>query len=368
MRRTKQSKLLLSAAALSLLMAACGSDGDDGSNGSGETEKPSGGEASSSAAIDPSKDFELDRPVKIVALISDPTNSDDPNTNPDYNNGAKLAIDDINAAGGIGGHDVEFKAFDTPPTGDEVINAWNLAVAEEPDIIIGPVSSTAALAISNRAEEEKIPLLHLSTDPNLQVSGEGGNEWLFGFKPSNTVMAESAANYLKDDLGAEKIAVLSINAAFGQQGVVVANDILGDLVSTERTFAYNETNLTEPIQAAADADAIFDWGTPNTVAAAAVTRAQQGLDIPHMSPSSGDRSFRDALGDDSILENVYATVDCNPLDDARDYVGAWADRYEEIYGEATSHYAASVYDTILVTRKAIEESESLDPAAISDAL
>ncbi len=351
--------------ALGLISAGCSRSDSDG----GDTKGDDGPTSTVAAEVENSKAFDLDAPVKIVALISDPENSSDGNAIADFNDGARMAIEEINEADGLGGHDVELVTIDTPPVGDEVVNAFNLAVAEKPTAIVGPVSSTATLAIADRAADEEIPLIHNSTAPALAADGEAGNEWVFASRPRNDEAATAAATFLTEELGAKKVGLLSVNASFGQQGVAAAKEALGDAAGTERSFEFNATNLTEPIQAMDGSDAVFDWGTPNTLAAAVVAGAQQGLDVPHMGPGSiGFSSFQSGVGDDSVLENVYGTVDCIPTDDDRGYVGEWADRFEAKYGYAPSYSSAELYDSVYLLRQVIEDAESADPTAIRDGL
>lgn len=355
-------RLGAAALVLGLLAAGCSRDDDEATTDDGPT-------TTVAAEVEEATDLALDDPVKIVALISDPENSSDANAISDFNDGARMAVEEINAAGGLGGHDIELVTIDTPPVGDEVVNAFNLALAEEPDVLVGPVSSTATLAIAENVAAEGIPLLHNSTDPSLASDGEAGNEWIFSTRPRNDEAAASAASFLVDELGATDVGLLGVNAAFGQQGIAAAKEVLGDAAGTERTFEYNATNLTEPIQAVAESDAIFDWGTPNTLAASVVTAAQQGITVPYMGPGSvGFASFREGVGDDEVLANVYGAVDCLPTDDDRQEVTEWAARFEAEYGYTPSYSAAELYDSVYMIRQVVEEAESADPEAIRDGL
>lgn len=345
-----------------LIAGGCGRSDDDSSSDEGPA-------STVAPEVDQAKDFELDSPVKLVALISDPQNSTEGNAIPDFNDGARMAIDEINEAGGLGGQDIELATIDTPPVGDEVVNSYNLGVAEEPTAMLGPVSSTATLSIAGRVANDEIPLVHNSTDPALATDSEGGNEWVFASRPRNDEAAASAATFLTEELGAENVGLLSVNASFGQEGVEAAKEELGDAAGPERSFEFNATNLTEPVQAMDGVDALFDWGTPNTLAASVVTVAQQGLDVPHMGPGSiGFSSFQEGVGDDAILENVYGTVDCIPTDDERENVTEWADRFEADFGYAPSYSAAELYDSVYMLRQVIEEAESAEPADIRDGL
>lgn len=363
MKRSALTTLAVAGLALSLtgVVGCSRSDSKD--------TKAEGTTTTAAAEVPKAKDFKLDAPVKIVALISDPTNSSDPNAVGDFNDGAKMAIDEINEAGGLGGHPIEFKAIDTPPVGDQVVNSLNLALEEKPTVLVGPVSSSATLSITPKVAEAQIPLIHNSTDPGLATDGKGGNEWVFASRPRNDEAAKIGARFLAEELKASKIGLLGVTVSFGQQGLTAAKEVLGDKVGTERTFEFNATNLTEPVQAMQGMDAIFDWGTPNTLAATVVTAGQQGLDIPHMGPGSiGFASFKKGVGDDALLANVYGTVDCNPLDDDRKAVTEWAGRFESKFGYKPSYSAAELYDTVYMIRQIVEEKESAAPADIRDGL
>lgn len=360
MRRAHWTRIAAASLSIALIGAAgCSRDSSE--------DTAEGSTTTVAAGVPKSKDFKLDAPVKIVALISDPTNSSDANAVPDFNDGAKMAIDEINNAGGLGGHPIEFKAIDTPPVGDKVVNSLNLALAEKPTILVGPVSSTATLSITAKVAEAQVPLIHNSTDPGLATDGKGGNEWVFASRPRNDAAAKIAARYLTEELDASKVGLLGVNASFGQQGIAAAKEVLGDKVGAERTFEYNATNLTEPMQAMDGMDAIFDWGTPNTLAATVVTAGTLGLKVPHMGPGSiGFASFKKGVGDDTLLDNVYGTVDCNPLDDERKAVGEWAGRFQAKYGYEPSYSAAELYDTVYMLRKVVEEKESAAATDIRD--
>ncbi|MBX6389410.1 MAG: ABC transporter substrate-binding protein [Frankia sp.] len=352
-----------------LAAAGCSRDSDD-------DDAPASGATSAPAAaptIAPSKDFDLPEPVKIVALIGDKTNSRDPNAINDFNDGARMAIEEINAVGGIGGHPVEFVAIDTSPTGQGVDASFNLAVAEHPTAIVGPVSSTSALALVQLIDANGIPVLQNTTDGRLATSAEGGSQWMFGTRPRNDISAARAAEFARDELGASTIGLLRVNTAFGEQGLAGITEALGAAPSPERNFPFNATDLTGEVAAMAEAgaDAVIDWGTPNTLALTVKTFAQQGLrDVPHIGPGSvGFDSFAQGVGDPELLENVYGAVDCNPADDpSRPEPGAWVARFTEKYGYAPSYASAELYDSIFILRHVIEEAESADPAAVRDGL
>jgi branched-chain amino acid transport system substrate-binding protein len=351
-------------AVLGVVAAGCGSDS-----------KSSGGSTDTTVAartIAPPKDITLPAPVSIVSIIGDPSNSKDPNAIPDFNNGMKLAVDEINSVGGIGGHQITFEAIDTSPTDpNAATNSLNLALGKNPTVLMGPASSTIGLALAPRIAEAKVPTIVHAVDPRLARSQQG-NAWMWVNRPNNVDAGDITGQYAVEELGAEKVGVLSTNTAFGTQGVEGIKAGVtgaGGTVSAERTFEFNATDLTEPVTAMSSTDAIVDWGTPNTLALSVTTLAQQAIDKPHLAPGSvGFPSFVKAVGDNSLLTNVYGTLDCNPTDDDRPSTQAFVQAYEDAYGIAPSYSAAEMYDAVYIIRNVIEAAGSADATAIQKGL
>jgi branched-chain amino acid transport system substrate-binding protein len=388
-RRTRFAAVAF--ASLGLIAAACGGD-DSGSSdttaAAATTAAPAttaaeattaapattaGGETTDAPATTAAGgDFTLDAPIEIAGLVSDP-GGNDTNAVPDFNNGVRLAIKQINAAGGIGGQDLNYDAFETLATGDTVINSFNLALEKKPVAIFGPISSTGLLAISKNVDEAGIPLIHGTTEPKATHDGEAGSKWIFGNRTSNDDAATAAVQYAMEELGAKNIGLLYVNTSFGTTGAAVMKAYVeahGGTITTEQSIEYNATDITNNVLELADSDAIIDWGTPATVGLAVNTLSQQGLgDIPHIGPGSiGFAFFTNIVGDASLLEGLHGALDCNPIGSdstvAKDFVAA----YNEEYGSDPSYAAAESYDTILLFANAITVAQSVEPDAIRQAL
>jgi branched-chain amino acid transport system substrate-binding protein len=368
MQHTARTRVIAMATGLAvagLVAGACGSDSDSGSS------TPSSNVAQSTIA--PAADITLPAPVSLVSVISDPSNSKDPNAIADFNDGIKLAVEQINAAGGIGGHDVAFEAIDTSPTDpNAATNSLNIAIGKNPTAILGPISSTTALAVAPRIGEAGIPTIANTVEPRLAKNAQG-NQWLYVNRPVNTETGAIAGQFAVEELGAEKVGIMSTNTTFGSQGVEgikAGVTEAGGEVTAERSFEFNATDLTEPVTAMQDTDAVVDWGTPNTLALSVTTFAQQGLlDKPHIGPGSvGFPSFVKAVGDNSLLDNVYGTLDCNPTDDPRETTQQFAAAFESKYGYAPSYAAAEMYDAVFMLRNIIETAKAADAATIQSGL
>jgi ABC-type branched-subunit amino acid transport system substrate-binding protein len=348
---------------MSMVAAACGGDDD-----SADADDAAADETTTTTA----PAYELPEPLRIVAVISEPGGSDE-NAVPDFIDAIEMAVGEVNDAGGVGGQPVEFESVETLAVGDTISNSLNLALEKDPDVILGPVSSTAVLAMAADLDAAQVPMIHNTTEPKVVADGEAGSDWIFANRPLNDEAARIAARYAVEELGAESIGQLYVSTAFGQAGNEAQDDEIDELgaeVGEERSFEFNATDLTEAALAMEDVDVILDWGTPATVGLAVNTLAQQGLsDTPHIGPGSvGFSFFADIVGDDTLLEGVLGVIDCNPADDDRDAVSAWYDTYVDEYGYAPSYASAQMYDSVYMVKSIVDEAQAADPATIQQGL
>jgi len=348
---------------VALVAAGCGGDDDD---------TDSGDAAADESTTTTAPAYELAEPLKIVAVISEPGGSDE-NAVPDFIDSISMAVGEINDAGGVGGHPVEFESVETLAVGDSITNSLNLALEKDPDVILGPVSSTAVLAMAEDLDAAQVPMIHNTTEPKVVGDGEAGSEWIFANRPRNDEAAAIAARYAVEELGAEEVGQLYVNTAFGQAGDAAQDAELDDLgvdVGEERSFEFNATDLTEAALAMEDVDVILDWGTPATVGLAVNTLAQQGLgETPHIGPGSvGFSFFADIVGDETLLEGVLGVIDCNPADDDRDGVAEWHDAYVDEYGYEPSYASAQMYDAVYMVKSIVDEAEAADATTIQQGL
>lgn len=348
---------------LSLVVAACGGD-DDSAEGD-----DAGADETTTTTV---AAYDLAEPLRIVAVISEPGGSDE-NAVPDFIDAIDMAVGEINDAGGVGGHPIEFESVETLAVGDSILNSLNLALEKEPDVILGPVSSTAVLAMAAEIDAAQVPMIHNTTEPKVVADGEAGSDWIFANRPLNDEAARIAARYAVEELGAENIGQMYVSTAFGQAGNAAMDEEIEELgaeVGEERSFEFNATDLTEVSLAMEDADVILDWGTPSTVGLAVNTLAQQGLsETPHIGPGSvGFSFFSSIVGDETLLEGVLGVIDCNPADDDREGVAAWHDAFVDTYDYEPSYASAQLYDAVYMVKSIVDEAEAADPATIQQGL
>ena len=277
---------------------------------------------------------------------------------------ADLAIDQINAAGGVNGQPINFIKIDNQSSNPGALNALNKAVNEDGVFaILGPVKSTQVFAISDATKEYAVPMIIGGTNANLT---QQGNPWLFRCRPDDSIAAAAMVQYAAEDLGLTKIGVLHDSDAFGTGGAdlveagVKARGL--ELVAREK-YTTKDREFTAQLLALknAGAEIMILYGT-NPEDVSVIQRQYRQLNPGYLyigSPSSG---MKDALAlSKEAAEGLLAIADYVPgqTEEAKKY----AADYEAFHGEAMDQLAAWNYDGLMMMAQAMRDA-GVDWAAI----
>lgn len=108
-------------------------------------------------------------------------------------NAFEMAAKEINGAGGVLGRTIEFTTRDTKFKADiSLTMAKELVMAEKVDVLVGTISSAAALAISGYAKAEKVPFIAWIAGTE-RLTGELGHRYVFAILPNTIMFARSLA-------------------------------------------------------------------------------------------------------------------------------------------------------------------------------
>ncbi len=331
--------------------------------GAATTTVADGGETTTSAP----SELQLDEPVRIALLIPQtgaaaiPEVFEDPMT---------MVVEEINDAGGIGGQPVEFTTYDTGFTPEQGLTALRRALEDGPTVLMGYAITSQVLAAAPLLEEAGIPLIHFSAADETNIDA-GGSEWTFRVKLQNSSQASAGARFLMEELGASNIGLMYTNDNYGQTARDAAQATIeagGGTIHADRSYAYNATDLTEQVLAMNGADAVLNWGFPNTIGLQLNQFLQNGIEIPTMDSDSGVLTFENELAEPEAMAQFYAAVVCNPPGDDRAHVQEWTEAFESRFGYLPESNSAFTYDGVHLFKQAIEASGSTDGAEIRDAL
>lgn len=134
--------------------------------------------------------------------------------------GVDLAVEEINASGGLLGRKVEVITVDNRCNPTEGANSARKLVQEKVSAIIGGHCSSATLAMMPIIQEAKIPTITgVSSSPRIkELSGAGGNRYMFRINPDDLMMAEALTAYLGKAKPFKTVAIVAEDSDFGRGG------------------------------------------------------------------------------------------------------------------------------------------------------
>jgi len=283
--------------------------------------------------------------------------------------GAKLAAEEVNKAGGVLGRPIELVIEDNQSTNPGSVLAFS-KLAGDKDIpgFIGPVFSTQIHAMAPDIQRLGKPVMIGGTDPQLTHMG---NPWLFRFRPNDTYSARVIADYGAKTLDKKKWAIVHSTDAFGTSGM---KNLVGDLkgMGVEPALVQGYTNNSQdftPVvlavkQSGADVMATYMTLPPDLAIFARQLR-QLGVNIAWVgSPSAVATDALKLAG--PALYGSYAVSDFAA--DSSPAAKELATKYEATYKSAPDYHGAWTYDAVHVLALAIDNAKSLEPQKIRDAI
>ena len=201
------------------------------------------------------------------------------------NRGVQLAVQEINAAGGIDGRQIELIVRDTQSEPTKAVNgAAELIHAHKVSVMLGPVNSGESLAVVPLLARANTPQLHpcwvdTLTDPKKYPM-------CFRNAPTNQQIGAAANRYVVDVLKRKKVAVISDTTGYGTASVNTYVPMLkaknAEIVYQGNIDAANPDLTPEILRMrSAGAEAIMPWSVnPGFLSRIINTRGQMQWDVP----------------------------------------------------------------------------------------
>jgi len=283
--------------------------------------------------------------------------------------GAKLAADEINKAGGVLGRPLELVIEDDQSGNPGAVLAFSkLAGNAEIAAFLGPIRSTQLHAMAPDALKLAKPVLIGGTDP---VLTHMGNPWFFRFRPNDAYSARVIADFGAKVLGKRKWAIVHSTDAFGASGMkYVAESLKGIGIEPVLVQGYpNNSQDFTPVALAVKqsaADAMNTYMTFETdVGIFAKQLRQLGVRPTWIGSPSTVTTTTLKLGG-AALYGSYAVVDFNK--DSSPTATAFSAKYEAAYKLAPDFISSWAYDAVHVLARAIDEAKSLEPRKLRQAI
>ena len=262
-------------------------------------------------------------------------------------NGLMLAIEQINAGGGLNGKKLEVKTYDDQGKTQEAGTAVTRLVTDDKVVaIIGEVASSLSLAGGRVAQEYGVPMISpSSTNPTVTQVGD----MIFRVCFVDSFQGFVVAKFAREDLKAQKIAVLYDQGQAYSTGL--KDDFVreftaagGTLAGEPQAYTGGDIDFSAQLTTIRDLqpDAIFLPGYYTDVANIALQSKKLGVKAPLLGGDGWDSSELAKIAGDSIDGAYYANHYSD--EEKRPAVQAFVKAYQDKYKETPDGLAALGYD------------------------
>lgn len=285
-------------------------------------------------------------------------------------NAVQLAVEEINAAGGVNGKQLELVEYDYSSEETEASSlATRLATEDQVSLIIGPDTSGSSLAALQQASQYNIPLLSPSAsldDFTVDSSGEVvDTAWRVAY--SDSYQGEALAQFAVEEFGATKAAILGDNSSDYAVGLVTTfeESFAGEVVITEN-FTADETDFSAVLTniAGTDFDILFVPGYYEQAGPIIKQAREMGITQPILGPDGFGNSQLYELAGTANLNDVFYTTQFSSLSE-EEHVQNFLTNYEEKFGQSADMFSAMAYDATYVAKEAFERAGSAAPSAVN---
>nr|WP_326215254.1 ABC transporter substrate-binding protein [uncultured Oscillibacter sp.] len=268
-------------------------------------------------------------------------------------NGAAIAVEEINAAGG----DIQFelKSEDDVNDGETSVNAYNTLMDWGMQLLVGPTTTGPSVSVAAKCYEDRTFMLTPSASSTDVTSGKD-NVFQVCFTDPN--QGTSSADYMAENMADAKIYILYQNDDAYSQGIrdafVSEAEAKGLTIVDEGTFTKDTaTDFSVQLTAAqaAGADTLFlpMYYQPASVIlnqANAMGYAPTFFGVDGMDGILTMEGFDASLAEGVMLLTPFSAT----LEENQSFVQA----YQDQFGETPNQFAADAYDAVYILKEALE--------------
>jgi branched-chain amino acid transport system substrate-binding protein len=279
-------------------------------------------------------------------------------------NGIKLAVDEINEAGGIKGKKIRLITYDDKGDAREVGTAVTRLTTNDGVVaVLGEVASKLSLAGAPVCQDAGIPMISpSSTNPQVTEIGDMIFRVCFIDPFQGSVCAKFATEY--EPISAKKAAILTDQASPYSVGLQEefekAFEKLGGKIVSKQTYQAGDQDFSAQLTAirSSEPDVVFLPGYYTDAGNVILQARKLGLTVPFLGGDGWDSSKLGEIAGNAIdgcyYSNHYSHEDQNPR--VQDFIKKYNARHQQI----PDGLAALGYDAARILFEAMERSESLD--------
>lgn len=285
-------------------------------------------------------------------------------------NGAQIAVDEINAAGGINGKQIEYRFEDDQNDAEKAVNAYNTLKDWGMQMLVGTTTTAPCIAVAGKtASDNMFQITPSASAPDVLSSGNG-NIFQVCFTDPNQGIA--SAQYIAENKLAKKIGIIYDSSDVYSSGIEEKFEAEAktqglNIVSKAAFTADSKTDFGTQLQKAKDAgaDLLFlpiYYQEASIILKQADTMGYKPkfFGVDGMDGILTVENFDTKLAEDVMLLTPFAA-------DAKDKtVQNFVKTYKEKYEDTPNQFAADSYDAVYALKAAIEESKATTDMSASD--
>lgn len=285
-------------------------------------------------------------------------------------NGAQIAVDEINAAGGINGKQIEYRFEDDQNDAEKSVNAYNTLKDWGMQMLVGTTTTAPCIAVAGKTASDNMFQITPSASATDVLSSGNGNIFQVCFTDPNQGIA--SAQYIAENKLAKKIGIIYDSSDVYSSGIeekfeAEAKDKGLQIVSKAAFTADSKTDFGTQLQKAKDAgaDLLFlpiYYQEASIILKQADTMGYKPkfFGVDGMDGILTVEKFDTKLAEDVMLLTPFAA-------DAKDKaVQNFVKTYKEKYKDTPNQFAADSYDAVYALKAAIEESKATPDMSASD--
>ena len=356
--KKKNMLSLMLAGCLALSLTACGGQSESGA-GDADSSAPSGDGTITLGMIGP-----LTGSVAVYGTHIE--------------NGVKLAIEEINAAGGVtlsdGAHQLAVETKDDQGDATECVNAMNALISDGIQLVVGSATSGCTSAITSIANSEGVVMI---TPSGTADSLTTAMDYVFRTCFRDSFQGELAAQYALDE-GYTKVGVVYCSADTYSAGlrdafIAACADRGLDVVAEESVVTMTEVDYTNQFNkmVAAGAELVFTPFYYDVMGPYLVPQARSAGFTGVLLGGDGVDSTETTIPDGadlSVYNDVYFVNHYSTELATSDVSKNFIESYEAKYGETPNNFDALAYDAVYVYKAAMEACGASDAASVQAAL
>jgi branched-chain amino acid transport system substrate-binding protein len=291
--------------------------------------------------------------------------------------GARLAVDQLNAAGGINRRPVELINVNTESDETKAVTGAKRLIEQERVLaIVGPMSSGSVFAIIDTVQRARVPLMANGASRGIVLPPDQ-KRGIFLAPLTDVLVQGRMLDHMKKR-GITKIALLNSDVAFGTSGREQLERLApatGIRIVTQQTAGNADQDMTPQLAKirASDAEATVVWGTGGFIAIATKNHRQLDIKTPlYLSHAANDFNYLRLTGEAANgvyipSSKIYVAGALAASDPQKPVIERFVGEYEKKYGRKPATFAGNGYDSVMMLVAAIRKAGD-DRDKLRDAL